>query len=68
MWKYAILSFVIISLLLQGCASNLQREMAVDRFLREDDFASAIEELKSSEEDFGSNSRLLYLMNMGALL
>ena len=68
MWKYAILSFVIISLLLQGCASNLQREMAVDRFLREDDFASAIEELKSNEEDFGSNSRLLYLMNMGALL
>jgi len=53
---------------MQGCASNLQKEMAVDRFLPEDSFDSAIEELKSNEKSFGNNSRLLYLMNMGALL
>jgi len=68
MRSYVFLSIAILFLLMQGCASNLQKEMAVDRFLPEDSFDSAIEELRSNEKAFGKNSRLLYLMNMGALL
>lgn len=59
--------FSLIVLLAIGCASTLRREMAVDRFLPAADFQQAIADLESHEKAFGGKSRLLYLLNMGAL-
>ncbi|MDZ7859827.1 MAG: hypothetical protein U5O15_04025 [Candidatus Krumholzibacteriota bacterium] len=65
-YKYLI-AFSFVTFVFLGCASTLEKEMEVDSFLPRGDYSSAIKELSSNIEVFGTKNRLLYLLNAGVI-